>query len=128
MYYNTKRSSLPQGAKPVFKAGLNRWESIQLADMQKAEATPTGNDSEWWSVDITIPKVSPACLSVPKLVLAVALVHTHTAGEDSDWIWDVSTLYQFLTLTTAFSTIPVRSLTSSIMQECPVTRNRNARR
>lgn len=103
MYYNTKQSSLPQGAKPVFKAGLNRWESIQLADMQKAEATPTGNDSEWWFVDITIPKVSPARLSVPKLVLVVALVHTHIAGEDLYCIWDVSTLYRFLILTTAFT-------------------------
>lgn len=57
LYYDAKRGSLPQGAKPVFKAGLNRWESIQLADMSKAEAAPSGN-SEWWSVDITIPKVS----------------------------------------------------------------------
>ena len=58
LYYDTKRGSLPQGARPVFKAGLNRWETIQLADMQKADAAPAGS-SDWWSVDITIPKVNP---------------------------------------------------------------------
>ena len=75
MYYNTKRGSLPQGAKPVFKAGLNRWESIQLADMQRAEAAPAG-DSEWWSVDITIPKVIHASLSATSSVLTAVSTPT----------------------------------------------------
>lgn len=75
LYYDRSRGSLPQNAKPVFKAGLNRWESLQLEEMHRAEGTPAG-DSEWWSVDISIPKVkgilscanySCACCELPVL-------------------------------------------------------------
>lgn len=58
LYYDRSKSALPSTQKLVFKAGLNRWESIQLVDMGRAEGLKQAAASEWWSVDITMPKVS----------------------------------------------------------------------
>lgn len=61
LYYDRSKGALPATSKLVFKAGLNRWESIQLVDMVRAEGFgQAGNGpSEWWSVDITPPQVMP---------------------------------------------------------------------
>ena len=57
LYYDRSKGALPTTTKLVFKAGLNRWESIQLVDMARAEGFQQGTGSEWWSVDITPPQV-----------------------------------------------------------------------
>ena len=61
LYYDRSKGQLPGSSKLVFKAGLNRWESIQLVDMHRAEeegkGLPRSSGADWWSVDITMPKV-----------------------------------------------------------------------
>lgn len=57
LYYDRSKGTLPSTSKLVFKAGLNRWETIQLVDMARAEGFKQGAGSEWWSVDITLPQV-----------------------------------------------------------------------
>ena len=59
LYYDRSKSALPSTSKLVFKAGLNRWESIQLVDMARADGFQQsgGSASEWWSVDFTLPQV-----------------------------------------------------------------------
>ena len=59
LYYDRSKSALPSTSKLVFKAGLNRWESIQLVDMVRAEGFQQsgGSASEWWSVDFTLSQV-----------------------------------------------------------------------
>ena len=59
LYYDRSKGALPATSKLVFKAGLNRWESIQLVDMARAEGFQQagGSASDWWSVDITLPQV-----------------------------------------------------------------------
>lgn len=57
LYYDRSKGALPSTSKLVFKAGLNRWETIQLVDMARAEGFNQGGGSEWWSVDITLPQV-----------------------------------------------------------------------
>ena len=59
LYYDRSKGALPSTSKLVFKAGLNRWESIQLVDMAQAEGFQQSGSgaSEWWSVDIMIPQV-----------------------------------------------------------------------
>ncbi|KAL3139315.1 hypothetical protein ABBQ38_003653 [Trebouxia sp. C0009 RCD-2024] len=56
LYYDRSKGALPSTSKLVFKAGLNRWETIQLVDMARAEGFNQGGGSEWWSVDITLPQ------------------------------------------------------------------------
>lgn len=57
LYYDRSKGTLPSTSKLVFKAGLNRWETIQLVDMAREEGFNQGGGSEWWSVDITLPQV-----------------------------------------------------------------------
>lgn len=59
LYYDRSKSALPSTSELVFKAGLNRWESIQLVDMARADGFQQsgGSASEWWSVDFTLPQV-----------------------------------------------------------------------
>ena len=75
MYYDCSKGSLPATSKLVFKAGLNRWESIQLVDMAKAEGFTQAAGSDWWSVDISIPQVRR-----PKLLLSI--FHEHCKEKD----------------------------------------------
>ncbi|KAL0019255.1 hypothetical protein WJX77_003507, partial [Trebouxia sp. C0004] len=56
LYYDRLKGALPATSKLVFKAGLNRWESIQLKDLCRAEGLNPADGSEWWSVDIQVPK------------------------------------------------------------------------
>jgi len=56
LYYDRLKGALPSTSKLIFKAGLNRWESIQLKDMGRAEGLNPADGSEWWSVDIQMPK------------------------------------------------------------------------
>lgn len=63
LYYDRLKGALPTTSKLVFKAGLNRWETIQLVDMGRAEGLLQAKDAEWWSVDITLPKVTPSHLT-----------------------------------------------------------------
>ena len=63
LYYDRSKGSLPNTSKLIFKAGLNRWETIQLVDMhradgKRAEGLPQGNGADWWSVDVTMPEVT----------------------------------------------------------------------
>jgi len=56
LYYDRLKGALPATSKLIFKAGLNRWESIQLKDLARAEGPNPADGSEWWSVDIQMPK------------------------------------------------------------------------
>jgi len=56
LYYDRLKGALPATSKLIFKAGLNRWESIQLKDLARAEGLNPADGSEWWSVDIQMPK------------------------------------------------------------------------
>lgn len=56
LYYDRLKGALPATSKLIFKAGLNRWESIQLKDLGRAEGLTPADGSEWWSVDIQMPK------------------------------------------------------------------------
>jgi len=56
LYYDRLKGALPSTSKLIFKAGLNRWESIQLKDLGRAEGLNPADGSEWWSVDIQMPK------------------------------------------------------------------------
>ena len=56
LYYDRLKGALPSTSKLIFKAGLNRWESIQLKDLVRAEGLNPADGSEWWSVDIQMPK------------------------------------------------------------------------
>ncbi len=89
LYYDRLKGALPSSSKLIFKAGLNRWESIQLVDMGRAEGLLQANGSEWWSVDITMPKVpccqrlitdvqpdQSTCIRSPVLYLLQAVVHS----------------------------------------------------
>ena len=42
LYYDRSKGQLPSSSKLVFKAGLNRWESIQLVEMHRAEEVGKG--------------------------------------------------------------------------------------
>ena len=78
LYYDRSKGTLPTTSKLVFKAGLNRWESIQLVDMGRAEGfqQSDGSASEWWCVDITLPQVGTLIwesLPLANVLLALSL-------------------------------------------------------
>ena len=65
LYYNASASTLPPSATPQLRLGVNRWETLQTLDMQRAEGINLPG-SDWWCIELAFDQVWPLLLQDQK--------------------------------------------------------------
>ncbi|CAL8472333.1 g11876 [Coccomyxa elongata] len=55
LYYNSA-GTLPSGARPALKAGIDRWERMLMLDMEPAQELRGLPGVEWWRLELELPE------------------------------------------------------------------------